>query len=378
MKIAIAATFLFAPQDSERAPVPPSAESASPRAAPVLAGMRQAKEALQTWRAAAEAGSEVDLAELKPVQQELLALVEELKALHARAQARAYAELELPPRGEPTQEEKLQVGRAREIASAWTEDARALGDGARERRERALASMRGALQGGDPTASLAALQVLSSIGDVEYDKVAFRPLVLPLAQNARGPIATSALRALFATEHRPEDLALVHAAWQRAPEGFRDGGIQLLKDFGGGRIEGRSEEIALELLSGRDQDVNVQFGGLWGAEVGSRLEERVLELARSTDHEMRHAAIYFGLSTFKNKSRAVVDALIATLADPDHNDSGRALWGLGQGVPVDLQRHVATALVDLHNSRSDPTTRSRCARIVKEYGGPELEAKLKR
>ena len=35
-------------------------------------------------------------------------------------------------------------------------------------------------------------------------------------------------------------------------------------------------------------------------------------------------------------------------------------------------------LVDLYNARSDPGTRQSCARIVKQYGGPELEAKLKK
>jgi HEAT repeat protein len=105
--------------------------------------------------------------------------------------------------------------------------------------------------------------------------------------------------------------------------------------------------------------------------------ETVLELARAADRETRHAAIYFGLSTFADKSEAVVDALIATLADPDPNDWERALWGLGHGVPEALQRKVAAALVELHNGRSDPRTRERCARTVRQYA-PELEAKLKR
>jgi hypothetical protein len=39
---------------------------------------------------------------------------------------------------------------------------------------------------------------------------------------------------------------------------------------------------------------------------------------------------------------------------------------------------VDEVLVDLHNGRSDARTRETCARLVKQYGGPELEAKLKK
>ena len=104
----------------------------------------------------------------------------------------------------------------------------------------------------------------------------------------------------------------------------------------------------------------------------------MLELAGSLDHQVRHGAIYFGLSTFRDKSADVIEALIQTLSDPDWNNSGRALWGLGHGVPAQHHRRVAEAMVELHNARSDPKVRERSARLVERYGDAALLAQLKR
>jgi len=156
---------------------------------------------------------------------------------------------------------------------------------------------------------------------------------------------------------------------------MEDSILHLMSMFASGRLEGRSEEIALEFLAdykGGNNGIN----GLWSAAVGPRLEARVLELARSPDREVRHGAIYFGLSTFADKSEAVIDALIATLPEADTNNSERALWGLGHGVSERLQPKVVDALVELHNSRSNRGTRDICARIVSNYGGVEARARL--
>ncbi|MEO6708342.1 MAG: hypothetical protein ABIP42_02130, partial [Planctomycetota bacterium] len=149
---------------------------------------------------------------------------------------------------------------------------------------------------------------------MEYDKAPFRSLILPFAQTARGPELPCALYALRNTASEPADLALVHSAWERDPRAIEDSILHLLMMFGGGRIEGRSEEIALEALADYERKGgNAGINGAWGAHVGPRLEARFLELERSKDSNVRHAAIYFGLSTFADKSPAVVDVLIRVL-----------------------------------------------------------------
>lgn len=373
--VPIGLSLLLLPQDSGRVPIVPEAKPASP-ADRVVAEIRQATESVKSWTAAAEAGAEVDAAELSKVRDAAQVLVTELQKLHGRARAQSAGRPKPSAAATSVRDDAL-VKNAYEISKAWTDDIRALGDNAGERRERALAAVRNALTGTDATATLAALQTLAAVGDVDYDKASFRPLVLPIAREARKDLAERGFYALYNTAHEPGDLEFLHAAWQREPDALRGSMLHLLFLFGGGRIEGRSEEIALELIEGHTRNLNAEFNGMWGARVGPRLEARVLEYARSTDHELRHAAIYFGLSTFADKSEAVVDALIATLSDPDANNWERALWGLGQGVPDSLRGKVAAALVELHNGRSDPRTRERCARIVRQYA-PELEAKLKK
>jgi hypothetical protein len=236
-----------------------------------------------------------------------------------------------------------------------------LGDNASERRERALAAVRNALTGADATATLAALQTLAAVGDVDYDKASFRPLVLPIAREARKDLAEQAFYALYNTAHEPGDLDLLHAAWLREPDALRGSMLHLLFLFGGGRIEGRSEEIALELIEGHTRNLNAEFTGMWGARVGPRLEARVLEYARSTDQELRHAAIYFGLSTFAEKSEAVVDALITLRSDANNWERP-----VGSRARVQVAGKVGGA-VKL-NGRSDPRIMN-AARLVKQYGG---------
>jgi hypothetical protein len=140
-------------------------------------------------------------------------------------------------------------------------------------------------------------------------------------------------------------------------------------------IDGRSEEIVLELLGSEQPAVRREaLRGLWGANVTDKLADRVVELA--DDADSRHDAVYFGLSTFKPKNAAVVDKLIETLSDPDWNNWDRALWGLGYGVPRELQPKVAAALADMYVARSDPKVRETCRELIRQYAGDEAVRKL--
>jgi hypothetical protein len=356
-----------------------AAQDPTSHAARALAGLRQTTAALKEWRAAAEGGAVVNEVELRDLREALQAMGEEFQALYSRSQAQAVTRA--PAREQraaaPVKDRAL-MSKAHPISRAWVDDLHALGERAQERREAGLKAVRDALAGTDPVAQLAALQTLSESAEIAFDKAPFRALVLPFARDAQGELAPAALYALSAVGREPGDVELVYSAWVRAKDAMSERALHLLTVFGDNRLEGRSEEIALELLAEVGQRSNMQLNGMWGARVGPRLEARVLELARSSDRDVRHNAIYFGLSTFAEKSEAVVDALIETLADPDWNNSGRALWGLEHEVPVALQPKVAAALVELHNSRSDPRVREDCVRIVKRYGGPSYEARLAR
>jgi hypothetical protein len=263
---------------------------------------------------------------------------------------------------------ELLTMQARMVAQPWIEAVHEPDEG----RDTALGLVREALSSEDEAQQLAALVFLRQVDDVAFDRPSFRPLVLPVVREASGPLLVAALDALHAVDPRPADLALVHAAWERDPAGLGYQTLRLLRTFDEGRLEGRSEEIALACLADVDgRRVNLQLHGLWGARVGPELEARVLELARSSDPQIRHAALYFGLATFEDKSGPVVEALIEALADPDPDRSERALWGLGRGVPRERQSRVAEALVDFRDSCSDPQVRARCASLVDRYEDSE-------
>ena len=148
--------------------------------------------------------------------------------------------------------------------------------------------------------------------------------------------------------------------------------------FGDGVIDGESEAIVLKQLAAAGRETRREtLRGLWAPRVTPELARRLVELA--DDADMHHDAIYFGLSTLREKNEAVVDKLIATLSDPDWtNDGQRAMWGLGYGIPEALQPKVAAALVDLYNTRNEARVRSNCAELVRRYGGEAMAAKLEK
>lgn len=347
-------------------------DSADPKQR-VVTSLNEARRALVEWRAQVGVTGEVDAESYRAVSEATQGVGFELKSLSAHVKSRATTSTAR----EPALRASPPPSTSRATSKRWIDEMRALGDGAAARREAAIVALRAALTDSDPDAQLAALLTLQSVGDIAYDKASFRPLVLPFVEAASGATLNSALYALYNTQYEPGDLARVQAAWRRDPTALHDSVLHLLTMFGDRKLEGPSEDIALEWLSTYDGG-NRGINGMWGARVGPRLEARVIELARSADHEVRHAAIYFGLSTFDEKSMAVVEELIAALTDPDHNNSGRALWGLGHGVSEGAKPHVVAALIDLHNNRSDRQTRESCLRTVRAYGGEEAAAKLVR
>jgi len=370
-----------APDGTAARGTPANGETPAERA---LASLRQAATALAAWREGAERGEPIDPERVEDLLRELRAVGEHAQALHGRAGAQELARKhaagpEAAQAPVPAPADHALRPAAAEIAKVWIDDLRAFGEGSAGRREVTLQHMRAALRSDDATPALAALMTLQQAGDVEFDKASFRPLVLPFAKVAEGHTLVSALYALNAVGRESGDLQFVHDAWARDPRGLEPSISQLLHLFGGGAITGRSEEIVFERLRDAGPRARQHLSGLWGARVGPLLEGRLIELARSGDRELRHDAIYFGLSTLKDKSEAVVDLLIETLADPDWtNTGGRALWGLGQGVPEHLQAKVAAALVELHNARSDPGVRRSCVRLVEQYGGPTFTSRLAR
>jgi hypothetical protein len=338
----------------------PAKDAAEDPAAEAIDAFARANQALARWTNAIEAGAELrdeDLAEFKRHAQGIGGNIEAIEAYARRAHRdELFAEPDPRTPGEQAQ--------------AWVDQMRTLGEEGAAKRAEAVAAMRAALEGDDADLQLAALQALSQIGDVNYDKAAFRGLVFPLVREGSGSLLVAACYALFNTDRRSNDLLLIQEAWTRRSATLDNAMSHLLFMYSDGIIEGRSEEIILELLDSPHADARREtLRGIWGASVSDRLAARIVELA--DDPESHGDAIYFGLSTFKPKNEAVVDKLIETLTDPDWNNWDRALWGLSYGVPEELQPRVAEALTEMYIARSDPRTREKCRELIRQYGGED-------
>lgn len=353
-------------------PLAAEPQAARTTARPATTSAERALEALRAFReAAVEWSREAETGE--PLSPEMrAAFQEELEALRPIVQ-RLLVEPEGP--SEPTAEQPPREVFAK--SKRWVEAGLAIGPGSAATRAGALDEIRAAF-GGSEVEQHAAMKALAGLGEVDYDKAAFRDLILPHVREASGAKQVTAFYALFNTAPREGDLQLVHGAWDRPTPELRDSIAHLCLLFGDHDLTGRSEEILLDLLASEDRMVRRSvLGGMWGARVGERLEARVIELSRDTNHSSAHDAIYYALATFDEKSPAVVERLIELLsADPEN--AGRALWGLSHGVPRGSWERVAEALVALHNARSNPRARADCARLVERYGGPEWTALLER
>ncbi len=259
----------------------------------------------------------------------------------------------------------------------WIEDARQLAD--RARREQAIAAIAAALGSGAPGRQRAACEALAELGDVKFEKEPFREPLLAIARASQGTLRIAALCALYNTARRPEDLALALAVADDPDPGSRRSAAGLIQNFSDGDLTGAAGAAVARLLASEDpNELRMVLGGIWGARVSPEIEARLLTLARSPDRDVRHNAIYFGLSTLEGKSAAVIEELVRVLEDPDHNNSHRALWGLGFGVPDEHAHLVVAAMKAFFEARSSPDVQKRALRVLGEYASADDLAWLRR
>jgi hypothetical protein len=253
------------------------------------------------------------------------------------------------------------------FAKPWIDDALQIRDAAK--RDAAVETVRAAIQSPHALQAHAGLVAFNQMRPAAFDKKSFRPIILPHLAAEDSWMRVSAMYALDAAGREDGDLQLILAAVEGVSGPAKNGLVHVIATYSGGNLTGAAGDAVLKLISSDERlDVRQSFSGLWGTRVSPAIEKRLLDVANAPDWDNAHDALYFGLSTLRDKSEAVVDRLIDALADPDANNSGRALWGLGQGVPEALQPKVADAMVQLFEARSDPQTRTGSLRLLRQYG----------
>jgi len=264
------------------------------------------------------------------------------------------------------------------LARPWIDGVKQSSD--RARRDAALAAIRLALSSDDALTTYAGLVAFHSTETVDFDKQPFRELILPLVHAAPGAAQVEAFHGLNVTGRQPGDLDLLLAAVRSNPS------LELLESashlisvftggkfegevFTGGRIEGEAAALLHELLATEDPDVLLhQMRGFWRAWVTPEIAARLVDIARTSNREVRHDAIHFALSGLRSKSKPVIDELLRAVEEHDPSMWDRALWGLGNGVPAEHQAMVADFLLTLFEAQNSPKTRHEFLRIVGQYG----------
>ncbi len=111
------------------------------------------------------------------------------------------------------------------------------------------------------------------------------------------------------------------------------------------------------------RDIASMVGGRW---IWAQQEQHpaavalVLELASDTDRDTRYNAVYFGLSTLRDKTEPVIRRLVElALADHENNLYGRIVWGLKgpmRAAPEPFERilaeHLDAARTNVHLAAS--------------------------
>ena len=252
-----------------------------------------------------------------------------------------------------------------EQAKQWSADALQLEDP--ELRERTLVALRDALKGDDQGRALAALKTVTAIRDLKYDKASFRDLILPHLDGSVAPVRIAAGYALYNTAREEGDLQRI-IALGRDESTSAGSAAHLLFMYAEGDLTGEVGDAALALIRrGQGNVPSNVVRSYWGARVSPEIEAAVLEMAQ--DEGLRKDAIYFGLSTWREKSRRVCDELLVAAAEPNSENQWRAMWGLGFGVRPEDEQHVADGILKLLQARASPRTRLDCLGKLGRYGG---------
>jgi hypothetical protein len=241
------------------------------------------------------------------------------------------------------------------------------------KREEALNKIREGLAGLDEKTAFVALRAFVGIKDLKMDRAAFRDLIDPWLDAEDPGMRRTAWYAFAQTERRPEDIERVRSLANDPSEIVRRSASHLMFLYEEGDFTGASGDVVLGLLDREEKLVRREvMRGMWGATLSPELEAKVIALSRSEDRSEMHDAVYFALSTSAKKSAAAVDRLVEVLADPDVvNNAGRAAWGLRQGVAEEDHGRVATAAVNLLETRRSGPLWSQAVELLGRYGSAE-------
>lgn len=236
-------------------------------------------------------------------------------------------------------------------------------------RDKSIEDIRRAMRSTDPITATAGLTAFLRLQEIDFDKASFRKEILPHLEASDEALRAAAWGALLMSGLQPGDAD--HLREVAANGGMGDRTSYYLFQIEKGDLTGGSGEIVRRLIEGGDPaKMRSVVQGLWGAKFSPDLESDLIGLSRRP--EMEHNTVYFALSTQQNKSEATVMRLLEVMAGADNDGTGgRAAWGLGGGVPPELQSRVADAAAKIVGSRTDGYVTNEAWRLLERYAGPD-------
>ena len=238
-------------------------------------------------------------------------------------------------------------------AKPWVDDMVQLQDAAK--RAAAIDAIRRALADQVPEQVAAALLAIPQIAQVNYDRTGLRELVLRHVNSPDESVRAAIPFALLNVgEPLPSDVDIILPLTADRSAPVRGNAGRSLTFFTKGELTGKTGERVLALLNDTDRQVRRDvLGSVWGSQVSPEIESKLLYEFASPDADTRRQVFYFGLSTLRTKSPAVVDACISALESNDRELQQRARWGLARGVPEDQRAKVGDSYLKVLNLRTD-------------------------
>jgi len=262
---------------------------------------------------------------------------------------------------------------AKDRVEKWTKEISQINDAALK--QRALDEMRKAMSSSDDKDVFSALATYRSVGNVEFDRVVFRPSIEGLLSHKDPELRKMALGFIAALPPDPGDLARVTAMANDTDYGVRKGVVASLFWLTKGDLTGDAGKTVLGILDRAETPSRSLIDTMWGAQFSPELEKKLVEFARATsqpdDEQLAYYAVYSCLSTQRNKGPECVDLLLERLLDKDsYNVGGRAAWGLGYGVQpgLGLEKKIADTAIKVWQNRTDSYLRDGLMKCVKSYG----------
>lgn len=201
-----------------------------------------------------------------------------------------------------------------------------------------------------------ALATLAKALTAKFDRTPFRDLVVPLLESDDASVRWLAVRCLPALEPEAGDLDRVaRLADDPAPRVRAAVGGALIGIGKGERGEVVIPALMKLLRDPESEVVEQTIRSQWGQYSSPEYDALAIELSREPRYH--HNAIYFILSTMRDKSLPVCRRLVEELDDPDWNNSYRAAWGLTYGVPAEAKTLVEEGLLRALPEETNPQTR---------------------